>query len=531
MSNQDLEWNIKQPSRRSALILAAIIVLAAFLRLAYFVEQRENPLPLFVAQSPVFDQHNFLQHAMELYRQGWLNTAPAKFSPGYPYFLSTIFKWFGPKLDYAYLAQMALGTITIFVFYRVGALLFNSITVGLLSAVLAGFYAPFIFNEANLLRDLLPAYFNLWSFYFLLYGMKSQRPLAFGSAGVSLGLSFIIRPNILSVAVIIFLLVSKNIQAKTKAAILFVAGMAIVVAPFLIRNLIVDKTFALERQGPAVFWIGNTYDSPGVGFPVPATQGQLIEESENSLIKTAWIFVREWAAHPKEYAELYSRKIMMFFNAYEIPSNLSFELAYRNSFVLKWAVVNFGIIVGLAFLGIVLARRHPQSRLLYVFWGILSLSVVLFHIQERYRLAVVPFFILPAAYAVYWLAVQFKTKQLAALGRGMLIVILGLGLTRPDETIIAKYFGGRIRKVDYGNLADSYFTRAQSANLPIEQRTHLLNQGRRYYQAALATPNPSFKQNPQLDAYYQKSLDTVVIQLNQNTVFENRRALTLDTVN
>ncbi len=189
---------------------------------------------------------------------------------------------------------------------------------------------------------------------------------------------------------------------------------------------------------------------------------------------------------------------------------------YQNSRVLKLAFLNFGFIVPLALLGIILVKKFPQSWLLYLFWTVLSVSVIAFHIQERYRMATVPFFILFAGYALYWLTVQLKTRKFTALAAGLAVIFLGVVFTKIDEGLIDKYFGSRIRKVDYGNLADSYFVYSQHPSLTVKKKNEMLNQGILYYQKALATPSPLHKGNPQLESYYSTNLKILYSQLNEH---------------
>ena len=183
----------------------------------------------------------------------------------------------------------------------------------------------------------------------------------------------------------------------------------------------------------------------------------------------------------------------MFFNGYDIPSNLSFDLFRENSIILKLAFFDFTIISPLAIFGVFLVRgKYRWAGLLYLFWGVLSLAVIAFHIQGRYRLAAVPFFILFAAYTLYWfyimLIIQRKFIIVAWASLSLFIIIL---YTKPDQKIIQTYFGSRIREIDYGNLATAYqFVYLMDyGKLSSSQRDKLLQNAICYYQRAIATPS------------------------------------------
>ena len=74
--------------------LLFIVIVGAILRIFYLYEEKNNPLLSFVAQSPVFDQFNFIQLALDILNTPGQGSPVSKFSPVYSHFLALVFKIF-----------------------------------------------------------------------------------------------------------------------------------------------------------------------------------------------------------------------------------------------------------------------------------------------------------------------------------------------------------------------------------------------------------------------------------------------------
>ncbi len=463
-----------------------VLLIAAFLRFWYLAELWNNPMPNAAARYDIFDQYRFMKLAQEFADGHWLGTELTFYSPAYSYLIAVLFTLFPRTSNTVFVFQVLLGLVAVYVIYRSARLLFENRAVGLASAALAAVYSPFLFYDCEVLRSSVITYLNLFGFYFLLKGWKKKRAKDLLPAGVLLGLSVAIQPNALPFFIVPGLLLGKPSAHRlgTRMGLLILLGMAIPIVPLVVRNAVVGGRPVISTQGAEVFWAGNAYNSLGVGFTNLDTEKELEAESRGSLTKTAWIFLREIGQHPKEYAGLYARKIQMFFNELEVPGNLSFDMFRGETTALKFGL-DFSVIGPLALLGFLLiAGRYDGCRWLYGFVAVLSASVILIHIQGRYRIPAIPYFILAAGYAISWLIYQLRLRKWVPMSWALGLLAVASLWVNPGEGVIKKYLGLRIRSIDYCDLANAYAEKAQQEPLTSQQRAALIQRASQIYAKA-----------------------------------------------
>jgi len=436
----------------TTVLLILILLAAASLRLLYIIETASTPLQTVLTQSDVMDQFRFLQAAQDIMGHHWLGSQVTRYSPVYSYIIALVFKFSGQNIYHVFLLQSILGILAVTLVFKTTSLVFENKNIGLIAAFFMAFSGPMIFYEGTLLRASLISTTNLLAFYLLLKALKGGRAHNLCGAGLCIGFSLILRPNILPLGILpyLFFTVKGKTSKKVFSLFLFSLGIVLMILPLYIRNNALGKKVLISYQGPSSFWIGNTRDSTGIGLPRTPLRNQLAEEAQGSGVKTLEILFREMRTHPRAYVELYGRKILMYFNGYETPANTSYDLFRENSLALKIAFVNFSVICPLALLGIFLALRNGRHiSLPLMLLAVLSFSVIAFHIQGRYRIPAVPFFILFASYAFYILIRYFRQKRYNSAGKALLLLIILSVMTKPNEIIIRKTFGNRIRGSDY----------------------------------------------------------------------------------
>ncbi|MBI4342339.1 MAG: tetratricopeptide repeat protein [Candidatus Omnitrophica bacterium] len=477
-----------EPGRASRYVGLALC-LAALLRFGYLIELQRNPLPQWVATQEAFDQHRFMTLAQEFLAGNWLGAHVTGYSPGYAYVIAGLYAVLPRHLNTLFIVQILLGLAACFVFYRTGTLLFQRRAVGVVAAFLAALYAPFLFYECKGLREILTAYFNLFGFLCLLRASLGGRARWVGAAGAFLGLSMLMRQHVLPALVAPYLLLRPGIGLRTKLAqtLLFLGTLTLTIAPLALRNAAIGSPAVIAPNGLEAFWVGNTPDAPGIGWLDQPSRVALTRESQGRLTKTLEVFGRELRRHPREYRTLYARKIAMFFNGYEIPGNLSFDQFRGMSVALKAAVADFATVCPLGLLGMVLSARVSRGwGLLAGFLALLSLSVIVFHIQGRYRLAAVPFFILPAAYTIWWFGDRWRAGRFARVGAAA-VALAGLTILMwPNQRVITTYFGGRVPHVHFVHLGQAYLARSKEPQWSPQQRQALRMSAAESFRNALA---------------------------------------------
>jgi Tfp pilus assembly protein PilF len=94
---------------------------------------------------------------------------------------------------------------------------------------------------------------------------------------------------------------------------------------------------------------------------------------------------------PGAWARLTWRKLRNYWGAYEIPDNLDYYLYREEAPVLRLPLPGFGLVAPLGLLGAILSwRRGGWPRLLTLFVAVYSVSVVLFFVFSRFRMAMMP---------------------------------------------------------------------------------------------------------------------------------------------
>jgi Flp pilus assembly protein TadD len=200
-----------------------------------------------------------------------------------------------------------------------------------------------------------------------------------------------------------------------------VVAVAAVVLPVTARNYAVGRDFVpIASQGGINFFIGNNTSSDGGSAVLPVlgeswenedveriAEAHLGRELRPSEVSGFWYargreFLQE---QPAKAAALYLRKLVLFWDSYELANNKDIYYFGRMSVVfraLSW--MHFGVIAPLAVLGIfVSVRRNRGAVLMLLFVLSYMFGVILFFVNARFRLPVVPFLMLFAASGGEWL--------------------------------------------------------------------------------------------------------------------------------
>jgi len=441
---------------------ALFIFLASFsIRAIYILQIHKFPFTEYLTNSSTFDMNVFEKQALYIASGNWLGVKGVFYiEPFYPYFLALIYKIIGYSHMGVYIIQALLTSIGAILLYKIASRLLNR-PAGIIAAFIFSFYSMSIYYDAFVLRESLNTFLYISIFYLTLKASVSRKGIDWFSAGVALGLSMLVRQNILLPFILAFIpFTIKPLRKAALCAAIFLSAFFIAISPAVIKNYLASdhKTIEISR-GKGAFWVGNTYNVSGAELNWTQEYYDMEAKSQGSLKKIMNLFINEIKNRPREYARLYIRKVWMFFNGYEVPSNTNYYL-YREEFpsILRLPLFNFRLISGLGILGVLIslfAKQRPN--LAYIFIVVLSFSVILFNIQARYRLASVPFFIIFSSYSVYTIFDRFRRRHyqwallLTALSIFFYIIM------EPDLT----YHGFRkqgeyVRAIDRINLALCY---------------------------------------------------------------------------
>ncbi len=384
-----------------------------------------------VADAPFFDlkmgdSEFFHEWALELSGGDWVGDGVFWYAPMYPYFMGAVYAVFG--LDALWLRglQTLIGAATcVFLALATGRLLGQR--AGLVAGFLTALYSPAIFYDGLIHKPVLALFFLaifLWLWVGLLDAPERRRRWI--GLGVTLGALILTRENTMAFApmIPIWLWIRHDDRPATSRAVwavCFVAGVTAVVLPVALRNKVVGGELHLTAANFGDnFYKGNhpgadgTYKplKPGRANPrferedatamAEAAEGRALTPSEvsNWLTEQSLRYMRE---QPGDWTRLTLRKIALFFNAVELPDTEDLYTYADHSPVLAASdrVLHFGLLVPLAFAGLVITWRHRRRLwLLYILSAAYAGSIVVFYVFGRYRYPIVAFFVIAAAGAL-----------------------------------------------------------------------------------------------------------------------------------
>lgn len=368
------------------------------------------------------DANGYDQWAQRLASGDWIGSDVFYQAPLYPYFLGVVYAIVGRDLLIVRIIQALIGSASCVLLYFAGQRVFSK-KPGLAAGLALALWAPAIFFDSLLQKSVLDMFFMCLTL-FLISSMVSPvegrdpnrasrfSPIVLGCSMAALSLT---RENgLLLIAVVAIWLWFSN----RRTILYFIAGLAIVFTPVVIRNYSVDGGFYLTTsQFGSNFYIGNnpkadgTYASIRFGRGSPeferldATEvaeesvGRKLSPSEVSSFWTgrALGFI---TSQPGKWIALTGRKILLLFNRSEMIDTEAQETYAEFSTplrVLGW-VTHFGVLVPLAVIGII-ATSRDRRRLwpIHALMLTYALSVVMFYVFARYRYPLVPFLVLFAA--------------------------------------------------------------------------------------------------------------------------------------
>jgi 4-amino-4-deoxy-L-arabinose transferase-like glycosyltransferase len=348
----------------------------------------------------------------------WLGGGVFYQDPLYPYFLGTLYSLFGSSHVAAVAVQLLLGSLVAPMVFAAAARWFGKREAAV-AGLLAATYLPSIYYEAIVLKTWMDVFLAAAALLALSRALVSGRLREWVLTGFLFGLCVLSRGNLLLVvaALAAWVLVDRSALGESwtrrramTAALVLVLGSAVVLGATGARNRRVTGRWILTTvQGGQNFYIGNNagartgrYEPPPFLRTNPKyEEHDFAAEAERRTgrgldpVATSSFWFREglsWVtSHPGDWLALTWRKLMVYWSAYEVPDNLDYYAYRETAPVLRWPLPGFGLVVSLGLLGALLALRRPGwPRGVLVYAGAYSLSVILFFVIARYRMAMIP---------------------------------------------------------------------------------------------------------------------------------------------
>lgn len=404
--------------RRRLLLLVAAVAVAA--RLVYLAQSARSPF----FSRPIIDAQTYDEMALRIAAGEEPIPAPFFQPPLYPYMLGLLYALFGRSLLLARLLQMAAGTASAILVFTLGERIFGR-RAGLAAALVFSLYGPMLFYENELLAPALIVLLNLLLARSALAAIDKPSQGRALLTGALLGLSALAMSVVLPMALVIPLCAWRSWRShaafpgpRRGLALLgaFAAGLALVIAPVAWRNWRVGGEFVpISTNGGINFYLGSGADferklaiRPGYEWDdllnEPIRQGIASAGGQSDYFRRKAL--RLIAADPAGYGRVLLRKLRHLANGNEIMRDVDIY-AYRQYSPLLSLLVwkrglafPFGLLLPLALLGMALAfRRRVRGAGLLLAFVIAHAAVLLaFFVTSRYRLNVLPFLALFAAF-------------------------------------------------------------------------------------------------------------------------------------
>jgi len=359
----------------------------------------------------------------------WLGDEVFYQAPLYPYTLGVVMRLLGDGVPALRFAGAVLGALGCLLLALAARRLFGGETnrAGHVASLCAGLglalYPPALFHDGLIQKTVLDTLLvcaMLWALAGVLVAPRARRLLGLGA---SVGLLALSRENaLLFVPVLLAWLLlwrapPPPLPGRWARLLPFAAGLALVLAPVALRNLVVGGELHLTTSqfGPN-FYIGNAAGADGFYHPLRTGRGNALFERDDAeaIAEEAaghalspgevsdWWRDRALAdirAAPAAWGRLLLRKAALALNRTEIQDGEDLETLAAWSWPLAGAaVLDFGMLAPLGGLGLVLAWRRRRGLLPVLLLAVTYFaSLMPFFLMGRYRHPLVPFLVLFAA--------------------------------------------------------------------------------------------------------------------------------------
>lgn len=412
-------------SRRLRLVEAAVLVLAAVLRLAGLagLGRTRHAEGLLVDAHLYWTQAGQLVAGEEAFGEGLYQP------PGYPLFLAAL-RALGGELDAVRGVQAVLGLLSTWLVLRLGRRVGEGLGapgLGALAALITTLSPTLLLFEQDLLTPAL-------GLVLLLLALELAAPLWRGAGGparagllgVLLGLGAVVHGTALFAAGALLLAVASLRRWLCLAALL--AGLALSLAPTTAVNLERHGRLALvSHNGGLNAWLGNNpewkhthFVPPGVPFRELVMAAEPWQRDLAERDAWWWDRVRGYAlGSPGSFLGGLATKAMWSVSDVEIRRNEDMRCRLRLEGLrwLGWLPARWGLVFPLAVAGAAVLLRGAgasrEGRVVVGLWAALHLGVVLFLVADRYRLSAWPLVATCAAVGLVALG-----RALADLRRG-----------------------------------------------------------------------------------------------------------------
>lgn len=362
---------------RSYLTTGAIIIVALVLRLGYVVTLPDT----LTFDEPIYNDivTNMLTGRGYAFSGNAFYTAlpyrPTSYQePLYPFFLAGIYHVIGlGEFKMARAIQAVLNSMSIVLLMLIASKLWNR-RIALIVGIIGTVYIPFIYLSGLLMTENLFVFWLLLFMYLWINAVQQGKFWLFFAAGVVFGAACLTRGMILFFLPILLLVTlvftTKRIPKFLYGTGLILIGAVIAIAPWTIRNYVVQNAFVpITTKGGFALYL-YTYPTENFDFnnrwdqiPIPDMNGLSETQRDSKFQKLAIENIKSYPLLQLKFAFF---KLLDFWN----------PVAERGPWYARAVfVVMFVVVIIPAIVGAIQMLKNTSLRLA----GMLIVSLVLFH--------------------------------------------------------------------------------------------------------------------------------------------------------
>jgi 4-amino-4-deoxy-L-arabinose transferase-like glycosyltransferase len=422
--------------------LGMLFAFAFVLRLAHVLAMTDSPY----FNNPIIDAQEYERIGAAIARGAGHPENVFWHPPAYPYFLGAVWavsrgSYLAPRL-----MQALFGAFVVVLTAWIGARTFRQ-RVGLVAGMGAALCGTLLYYDAELLAASVGVFFVMASVALALLAAEHGRRLLWTAAGLVGGLGALTVASSIVVPLIVAVFARRR-------SVWVVLGLALALAPATLHNRRQGGEWVLiSSNGGVNLSIGNNPNYEQMVSVRPDKNWlRLVQEPEQfgiySPAAKSSYFVRKavsWAVHePAAFARLQLHKMKLLVSGDEIFRNQAIYPARQYSPILRallWKIPGlafpFGVLMPLAAVGLWLGAR--QAPLLVALVGGLAATVLMFFVTSRYRVPLLPFLLIFAAYAAIWSIEKATNKQrvVAVLAAATVFLLSNVGLGAMDRKMNA----------------------------------------------------------------------------------------------
>jgi 4-amino-4-deoxy-L-arabinose transferase-like glycosyltransferase len=396
-------------------LMFGVLALGLYLRLHFLLNGQLAPLE--------WDQLNYTKLAIQLLEKGiyaYRDTEPNTLvTPGLPLFLTAMFGVFGydpldPTLMLIRYSQCFIALGAIWFIYLIGRRLFHP-AAGVLAALMAAIYPSYVWSASLILTEVIFLTSLTALLYYQVRIIQENQTRDHIAAGILLGITVLIRPNTLPLAVVpyVFLWVQHR-KLFLPHVIRGAAAFSLIMMPWWIRNLITFREFIPVAKGEAGNpFLGGTdpYFRGTIDWPTVQEEGQFAEgmrRIREGLRADPWLWIRWFTVG----------KFKVFFQTLWVGMYPASVYGWYYTFLNK---LHFFIVyAGLAVLPVMALRGIRAYLYLFVslciFWSVHQLFIPV----DRYLYGMLPFLMLGVSGAITELVrfILFKSQSVMQRNKG-----------------------------------------------------------------------------------------------------------------